>query len=280
MLSYKEYKLLNESLYGAVNLGLKSPNVVAGVVSSSNINGTEAALEAESEEAIEEAKKMKKKCDGDMDDDDMEDDVEKDEKEDGEEDKKDSEESDEGEDEEEGDEEEKEEPKFMKKKAKKEWSEIVADLEAFLEDVSEEESLLEIKKGLELIKEGMKNHKKSCGCPMCKKADAKKEDKEEDKEDGEDKKEGKGLTAAQKKLPEALQKAILAKQGKGKSEEKKCSKMMDKKCGKYMNEDEAAWWNSVNSMLNANPDQKNWDGGWSEVGEVQQAVREDAEKLN
>jgi hypothetical protein len=269
MLSYKEYKLLNESLYGAFNLGLKNPNTVGGIVSSSNINGTEAALEAESEEAIEEAKKMKKKMDCGSDEEDMEKKVDDEEMEDSEEEgDEDSEESDEDSEEEGEEEEVKEEPKFMKKKAKKEWSEIVSDLESFLEDVSEEESLLEIRKGLELIKEGMKKgkkHKDDCDCPVCKNS------KEENKEEGE------GLTAAQKKLPKALQDAILAKKGKGKSEEKKCGKMMDKKCGKYMNEEEQSWWNSVNSMLNAEPNQKNWDGGWSEVGEVQQAVREESE---
>jgi len=30
-------------------------------------------------------------------------------------------------------------------------------------------------------------------------------------------------------------------------------------------------------MINSNPDQKNWDGIWSPVGEVQQAVREGAQ---
>lgn len=271
MLSYKEYKLLNESLYGAFNLGLKSPNVIAGVVSSSNINGTEAAIEAESEEAIEEAKKMKKKMDCGSEEEDMEKKV-------SDEEEVDDEEGDEGEESEESDDEEgeedsegEEEPKFMKKKAKKEWSEIVADLESFLEDVSEEESLLEIKKGLELIKEGMKKgkHKEDCGCPFCKKSEAKKDDKEEGEEGDKEEGESKGLSAAQKKLPKALQDAILKKKGKGKSEEKKC--------GKYMKEEEQAWWDSVNSMLNANPDQKNWDGGWSEVGEVQQAIRENSE---
>jgi nucleoid-associated protein YgaU len=312
MLSYKEYKLLNESLYGAFNLGIKNPNVIGGIVSSSNINGTEAALEAEAEEAIEEAKKMKKKMDCGSEEEDMEDDdMEKDEKEEGEEDSEDEESDEDGD--EEADEENEEEPKFMKKKmlkgdqhkldknkngkidsedfkmlkkkSKKEWSEIVSDLEAFLEDASEEESLFEIKKGLELIKEGMKKHKKDCECPMCKKSEhkegmhkkgcdcklCKNSDSEGDKEDGDEESKSKGLSAAQKKLPKALQDAILAKQGKGKGE--------DKKCGKYMKEEEASWWNSVNNMLNADPDQKNWDGVWTQVGEVQQAIRENQSAL-
>ena len=41
-----------------------------------------------------------------------------------------------------------------------------------------------------------------------------------------------------------------------------------------MNEEEQAWWNSVNSMIGSS-DGKNWDGGWTEVGEVEQAVREE-----
>ncbi|NBT57377.1 hypothetical protein EBT16_01190 [bacterium] len=148
----------------------------------------------------------------------------------------------------------------MKKKAKKEWGEVLADLQAVLEDVCDEEALAEVRSGLEIIKEGVKKgHKKGCDCNFCKSAKAKKEDKDKDKGDGE------GLTAAQKKLPKALQDAILAKKGKKGDKE-------DKKCGKYMNEDEAAWWNSVNGMLGT-ADQKGWDG-WTEVGEVQQAVRE------
>lgn len=268
MLSYKEYKLLNESLYGAFNLGLKNPNVVAGIVTSSNINGTEAALEAEAEEAIEEAKKMKKKMDCGSEEEDMEKPEDEDSKVSDEEDSEEEEEEEEedSEDEESEEEEKEEEPKFMKKKAKKEWSEIVADLESFLEDVSEEESLIEIKKGLELIKEGMKKHKKDCDCEKCS-HDHKKEDKK-DKEDGEDK-EAKGLTAAQKKLPKALQDAILAKQGKGKD------KGEEKKCGKYMTEEEQTWWNSVNGMLNPNPDQRNWDGMFKTVDSVETAIRDE-----
>lgn len=232
MLSYKEYKLLNESLYGAFNLGIKSQNTVAGIVSDSPVNGTEAAVEAESEEAIEEAKKMKKKMLGDEESvedkvSDEDKDEKKDEEEDGEDDdKEDSDDEEDGEeegdDEEESDEDEKEEKPesekkdfaFMKKKAKKEWSEVMADLEEILEGIDNEEALTEVKKGLEMMKKGME---KGCGC----------------------------------------------------------SKKMEKKCGKYMNEDEAAWWKSVNGMLNSEPDQKNWDGGWKEVGEVTQSLRDE-----
>ena len=154
----------------------------------------------------------------------------------------------------------------MKKKAKKEWAEVLSDLEAVLEEVSDEEALQEIKKGLETIKEGIKKghkkgHKKGCDCNFCKNVKANKEEKEEDGDD-------EGLTDAQKKLPKGLRDAI-AKKGEG----KKCDKM-EKKCGKNMNEDEQAWWDSVNGMLGSEPNQKNWDGGWSEIGEVQQAVRE------
>ena len=269
MLSYKEYKLLNESLYGAFNLGLKNPNTVGGIVSASSINGTEAALEAEAEEAIEEAKKMKKKMDCGSDEEEMEN--PEDEKEDSkasDEGSEDEEEEDEEEDSEEDEDEEEEEPKFMKKKAKKEWMEVLADLETVLEGIDDEESASEIKKGMEILKEGLKKglkgHKKGCDCKFCQNIKSKKESDDEGEGDEE------GLTDAQKKLPEALRKAIAkkAKKGKGKDE---------KKCGKYMNEDEQAWWNSVNSMINTDAVQKNWDGGWSQVGEVQQAIREGAE---
>lgn len=295
MLSYKEYKLLNESLYGAFNLGLRSHGTVGGIVSDSSVNGTEASIEAQAEEAIEEAKKMKKKMDGDeegMEDD--EDDVVKkkiraSDDEDDDEDDDDSE-GDEDSDEEDGDdddsddeevEDKKKEFAFMKKKmkcgskkSKKEWSEVMSDLESVLEAIEDEEALTEVKKGLEMMKKGMekgcgkmmgkkcgkymnegkKHHKSDCDCPIC--------EKKKEGEDGDD--EGKGLTANQKKLPKSLQDAILAKKGK-------------KKDDKPVKEDESAWWKSVNSMLGSNPDQKNWDGGWSEVGEVQQAVRENPE---
>jgi len=282
MLSYKEYKQLNESLY---NLGIRSPNIVAGIVSDSQLNGTEAAIEAESEEAIEEAKKakkcMNKKMDGEMEDvkpSDVEDEVAEDENEDEDseeesdedEDSEDEEESEEDEDEESEDDEDeeepevKEEPKFMKKRAKKEWSEVLADLESVLEDVSDEAALSEIKKGLQTIKEGVKKskgHKKGCDCNFCKNIKSKKGEGDKGNEDG--------LTDKQKDLPPFLKKKIA---------EKNADKKKDKKsCGKYMKEEEQAWWDSVNSMLGSDVNQKNWDGGWKEVGEVQQAIRENAE---
>jgi hypothetical protein len=253
MLSYKEYKLLNESLYGAFNLGLKGHSTVGGIVSDSSVNGTEAALEAESEDAIEEAKKgkkMKKKMIGDeeevvkkvkVSDEDHEEDEESEEDEDHEEeddkdddkeddsdddkeDDSDDDKEDDSDDEEKSDSKEKEfafmkkkSKKHMKKKAKKEWAEVISDLEEILEVVDDEEALTEVKKGLEMMKKGMeKGMKKNMGCGT-------------------------------------------------------------KKCGKYMNEEEQAWWQSVNGMLNSEPNQKNWDGGWKEVGEVEQAVREGTE---
>lgn len=71
-------------------------------------------------------------------------------------------------------------------------------------------------------------------------------------EEAKKNKEEKGLTDAQKKLPKALQDAILKK--------------------KNMTEEEQVWWNSVTEML-ANPNEKNWDG-WTEIEEVKQAVRD------
>ena len=237
MLSYKEYKLINESLYGAFNLGLKAHSTVGGIVSGSPINGTEAA-----EEALEEAKKMKKKMDGEIEsekegDDDEEEVVKKvdsgDEDSDDDEDSEEDDSDDEGDDEEDSDDDEEDseekEPESekkdfafmkkkmknkMKKKSKKEWSDFMSDLESILEGIDDEDSLTEVKKGLEMMKKGMENGMK-----------------------------------------------------------KKMDGGCGKKCGKYMNEADQDWWNSVNSMINASPDQKAWDG-WSEVGEVQQAVRE------
>ena len=294
MLSYKEYKLLNESLYGAFNLGLRNPATVGGIVSQSGVNGTEAALEAQSEDAIEEAKKMKKKMeDEEASEEDMEEEGDEDSEEEGSEEEvenkkddsedEDSEDDEEEEGDEEKDEEEEEELKFMKKKAKKEWSEIVSDLEAILEDISDEGALAEIKKGLETIKEGMKkgcgdkmmdkkcgkmmdkkcgkymsegnkHHKSDCECPVCEKKD------EKDEKDADE-----GLTAAQKKLPKALQDAILAKKSKG-----------EKKTEKKMNEEELAWWQSVHSMIGVqDQNQKGWDGGWSEIKDVATSLRDE-----
>jgi hypothetical protein len=263
MLSYKEYKLLNESLYGAFNLGLKNPNVVGGIVSASSINGTEAALEAEAEEAIEEAKKIKKKMDCGSDEEEMED------QEDEKEDSKDSDEDDEEDEDEDDDDEEdeEEEPKFMKKRAKKEWSEVLADLETVLEGIDDEESIYEIKKGMEILKEGLKKglkgHKEGCKCNFCKNMKSKK------KEGG--KEEDEGLTDKQKDFPDFIKKKIAEKnKGKGKDKDED-----EKKCGKNMKKEEKEWWDSVNNMLGENPDQKNWDGGWSEIKDVGISLRDE-----
>jgi hypothetical protein len=266
MLSYKEYKLLNESLYGAFNLGLKNPNTVGSIVSASSINGTEAALEAEAEEAIEEAKKMKKKMDCGSDEEEMED--QEDEKEDSKDsDEESDDEEDEDEDDDEEDDEEEEEPKFMKKRAKKEWSEVLADLETVLEGIDDEESISEIKKGMAILKEGLKKglkgHKEVCKCNFCKHMKSNKKEGSKKGDEGDEE----GLTDKQKDLPDFIKKKI-AEKNKGK-----------KNCGKNMKKEEKEWWDSVNSMLGESPDQKHWDGGWSQVGEVQQAVRE-GEEIN
>jgi flagellar biosynthesis GTPase FlhF len=261
MLSYKEYKLLNESLYGAFNLGLRNPATVGGIISGSSVNGTEAALEAESEAALEESKKKKKMDCGDEEEEEEEDMEDKEEKDSEEEEGDDSEEGDEDEEESEEDDEdeEEEEPKFMKKKAKKEWSEVVSDLEALLEEIEDETTAQEMRKGLDLIKEGAKKSKKGCGSDCkCEKCKGKKKKHPLDvnydgKVDGED------FESMRKKKK---------KDGEGDKE--------GKKCGKNMNEDEKKWWDSVNGMMNSDPNQKHWSG-WSEVGEVQQAVRENTD---
>jgi hypothetical protein len=117
-----------------------------------------------------------------------------------------------------------------------------------LEVVEDEEALTEVKKGLEMMKKGMEKGMKKgmdCGCKKCGKymSEGKKHHMKNHKPDC--------------KCPMC-------------SGEKKCGKMM----GKKMNEADQAWWDSVNGMLGSDINQKNWDGGWSEVGEVQQAVRE------
>jgi hypothetical protein len=158
--------------------------------------------------------------------------------------------------------------KCMNKKSKKEWTEIVAELEKLAEEISDEEAVLEIKKGLETIKEGVKKgHKKGCDYNFCKNAKAKDGDEEEGKSD-----DGEGLTAAQKKLPKALQDAILAKKSKKKSND-------EKSCGKNMTEEEQSWWNSVNGMLGSDINQKNWDGGWSEVKDIEISVRDEEKSV-
>lgn len=159
MLSYKEYKQLNESLYGAINLGIRSPNVVSEPIGVPG--GTESLESPVAEDAIEEAKKMKKKMDCDSEDSEEENkdlevkDSEESEKEEKEE-KEDSEDED-SEDEESEDKEEAEEkqPKMMKKKAKKEWAEIITDLETVLEEITDEEAINEVKKGIDMMKKGL-----------------------------------------------------------------------------------------------------------------------------
>jgi hypothetical protein len=81
MLSYKEYKQLNESLHGAYNLGLRSQ---AALVPPVGATGASEILEKDAEPSIEEAKKcgkmMKKKMSSDeMEDEDEDEDI-KDEK--------------------------------------------------------------------------------------------------------------------------------------------------------------------------------------------------------
>jgi len=283
MLSYKEYKLLNESLYGAFNLGLRSHGTVGGIVSGSNINGTEAAIEAEAEEAIEEAKKMKKKMEDEEEEellDNPKSEKDSDEEEDsddeeGDDDDDDSDDEEEGDDDEDSDDEDSDEDeevedkkkdfafmkKKMKKKSKKEWSEVMSDLEDLLEVVEDEDALSEVKKGLEMMKKGMEkgmDGDKKCGKYMKKGMD------------GGCKKCGKYMSEGKKNH---------MKNHKPDCKCPMCSgdNKFGKKMGKKMNEGDQAWWDSVNSMLGANPDQKNWDGGWSEVGEVQQAIREEKE---
>jgi hypothetical protein len=167
MLSYKEYKQLNESLNGAYNLGLRSQ---AALVPPVGATGASEILEKDAEPSIEEAKKcgkmMKKKMSSDeMEDDEVEDDVVKDEEDEeeeedeDEEDEEDEEEDDDEEEEEEDEEEEDSEDKYMKKsmkkpmkkKSKKEWSEIVADFESLLEDKNQD-VVNQVKNNLENIK--------------------------------------------------------------------------------------------------------------------------------
>ena len=159
----------------------------------------------------------------------------------------------------------------MKKRAKKEWTEVLADLETVLEGIDDKESISEIKKGMAILKEGLKKglkgHKERCKCNFCKNMKSK-------KKEGGEKGDDEGLTEKQKDFPDFIKKKIAEKnkgKGKGKDEdEKNCGKY----CGKNMKKEEKEWWDSVNNMLGENPDQKNWDGVWSQVGEVQQAVRE------
>jgi hypothetical protein len=162
MLSYKEYKQLNESLY---NLGIRSPNVISEPIGKTGVD------------TLEEAK-AKKKCDKmmkkGMEDEELEDEVEKDVEDSGKDEKpdddvekdiEDSEESEEGDEEEDAEHSDVEDKvmmmkKKMKKKSKKEWSEIESDLNDLIESIKNPEALLEVKKGLEIMKKGMKK----CAC--------------------------------------------------------------------------------------------------------------------
>lgn len=206
MLSYKEYKQLNESLYGTINLGMKSTNSLTPPLGAT---GATEVVEAENTESNEE---------------------------------------------------------------------------------SNEESIEEAKCG-KMMKKGMD----------CDSADEK-EKEEEDHDHDEDEKEEdhdedeKGLTAAQKKLPEALQKSILSKKKKkakkewneiladfeelleGKDEmvanQVKNSLEGIKKLleTKEMTEEEKSWWQSVNTQLGSNPDLPG-DLGFAPVGKITQALR-------
>ena len=152
MLSYKEYKQLNESLYGAINLGIKSTNSLTPPIGATGASVVETE---DSEPSLEEAKKcgkMMKKgmgCEEDEDKEDMEDEKEEKDSDDSEEDSEES-----SEDESEDSDEESEKmmmKKKMKKKAKKEWNEILADFENLLE--GKDESVVDqVKNSLENIK--------------------------------------------------------------------------------------------------------------------------------
>jgi len=259
MLSYKEYKLLNESLYGAFNLGLKAPNSFGGIAIGPITNGTQAAIEAKAEEdaadgdaeeasevAIEEAKKIKKKMMGDIDvvkkvdvsdkedehededdkdEDDKDDDHEDEDEDDKDDDHEDEDDKDEDEDDKEDDHEERDSdktPLFMKKKAKKHMKKKAK--KEWSEVMSDLEEILEVVDDEEALTEVKK------GLEMMKKG---------------------------------MEKGMNKHMGCG-----------TKKCGKYMNEEDQAWWNSVNGMLNSDPNQKHWSG-WSEIESVDQAIRKE-----
>ena len=201
MLSYKQYKQLNESLYGSINLGIKSPSSLTPPIGATG--ATEIIeLEKNQDPSLEEAKKC---------------------------------------------------GKMMKKAMEDEKCED--------EDEDEDED-----------------------------KDEKDEDEDEDEKDSDEGKEG--LTAAQKKLPPGLQKAILKKKKGGKKEwseiladfdsllEGKDQDVVDqirnslqgiKKLleTREMTEDEKAWWSSVNSQLGPNPG----ECGFAPVGQITQAIR-------
>jgi hypothetical protein len=173
MLSYKEYKQLNESLYGAINLGIKTPSALAGVVGATG--ASEEISEIESQPTLDEAKKAckcgKKMCakckmmkkgmeDEELEDEEESEDEDSKEKESDEEseDEESEEESEDEESEEEDDDEEEEKEmmkkgskKCMKKKSKKEWNEILADFDSLLEGRTTE-VISQVKNNLEEIK--------------------------------------------------------------------------------------------------------------------------------
>lgn len=160
MLSYKEYKLLNESLY---NLGIRSPEVISEPIGKTG--ATETLEEAKAKKCM----KMKKGMEGDCGGKDHEEDEEMD-KDVEEKDVEDSESMEDSEEKEmeDSDSEEKDVEdekvmmmkKKMKKKSKKEWSELESDLDALVEEIENPSALIEVKKGVEMIKKGMKK----CGC--------------------------------------------------------------------------------------------------------------------
>jgi len=175
MLSYKEYKMLNESLYGSYNLGIGKPNVVGGPIGAtgaSEVIETEESCDCSLEESkggkcekCKSGKKCGKMCNKMMkkgmedekleDEEDSEDEEKEDEDED-EEDSEDEEKEDEEDSEDEDDEEKlemmkKKSKKSMKKKSKKEWSEIASDVESLLED-KDQNVVDEVKNSLEKIK--------------------------------------------------------------------------------------------------------------------------------
>ena len=180
MLSYQQYKQLNESLYGAFNLGIKQNNILTPPIGATG--ASEITENSPEEDSIEEAK----------------------------------------------------EEKGLTSAQKK--------LPKALQDA--------------ILKKKNKNHK-----------DEDKEEKDEDKEE-------KGLTAAQKKLPKALQDAILKKQKSKKEWEEVMSdvesllediknqrvvqdvrnamnQLKESISKKDMTEEEKAWWDSVNGQINS-----------------------------
>lgn len=148
MLTYKEYKQLNESLYGAINLGIRSANTVAGPIGATGASEEVVNTEPSLEEAKKCGSMMKKKMDCDSDEKEVED--EEKEVED-----KDSEEEHEDEGDEEKEESEEDEKmmmkKKMKKKSKKEWNEILSDFDSLLEG-QDEAVISQVKNSLEGIK--------------------------------------------------------------------------------------------------------------------------------